>query len=244
VRSQSRTELARRGKDALPWIQTVIRDGKSPPALAAGAIGALIDMQVRRDQLENATVTRLIDMVDDDDLELRRTARELLRRMADAEIAADVAKRFEEARGEAPRGARAGRIAYAVLDINYAYGIKRYFEYDKDERNLDAMRAAVKAFRAIVAAADAVAPEDRAPFARGHWGQIVAKHHRYWTLPPNGGEAKALRAELMAHFKALLAVESAKDEAGRPAYRYRHHIDTARRCTAGEYTRSCVKGES
>ena len=244
VRSQSRTELARRGKDALRWIQTVIRDAKSPPALAAGAIGALIDMQVRREQLEKTTVARLIDLLDDGDTELRRTARELLRRMADADIAAGVAKLFEAARADGLRGARPGRIAYAVLDINYAYGIKRYFEYDKNERNLDAMRAAVQAFQAIVAAADAVAAENRAPFARGHWGQIVVKHHRYWTLPPNGSEAKALRTELMAHFKALLAVEDAKDEAGRPAYRYRHHIDAARRCMAGEYAKSCVKAAS
>ena len=242
VRSQSRTELARRGKGALPWIQAVIRDENSPPALAAGVIGALIDMQAQRAQLHKATVARLIDLLDDKEAELRRTSRELLRRIADAEIVADLAKHFEAAKGEAAQGARAGRLAYAVLDINYAYGIKRYFEFDKDEKNLAAMRAAVKAFQAIVAAADAVAAEDRAPFARGHWGQIVVKHHRYWTLPAQAAEAKALRAELMAHFKALLAVENAKDEAGRPAYRYRHHIETARKCTTGDYAKSCVTG--
>jgi hypothetical protein len=122
--------------------------------------------------------------------------------------------------------------------------VRRYFEYDKNEKDLEAYRAALAAFQAVLAAADVVDADDKPRFARGHWGLIVAKHHRYWTLPPASAEAKALRAELMAHFKAMLAVENVKDDAGRPVYRYRHHIDTARRCTTGDYTKSCVKGDS
>ncbi len=243
IRLQSRTELARRGDKALPWILATIRDPKSSDALLASLVGALIDMQVLRTQLDAATVSRLLDFLDDDNVELRQNARNLLRKAVDGGIVDALARRFEAAEAQGPE-AKAVRLAVAVLDIDYAYGVERYLAYDKNEKDLDAYRAAIAAFAAVVKAADAVEGEEKARFARGHWGLIVAKHHRYWTLPPHMAEAKALRAELTAHFKAMLAVENVKDEAGRPVYRYRHHIDTARRCMTGDYVKACVKGES
>lgn len=243
LRSQSRTELARRGAEALPWIERVIADKASSDLLLAGVVGALVDMQVQRKQLSAATVTRLLDFLDDKNNELRRNARDVLRAIADAGIVADLAKRYSTAKEKVPHGTDAVQLAFAVLDINYAYGVRKYFEFDKNENDIGAYRDAIAAFRAIVAAADAVEGADKARFMRGHWGQIVAKHHRYWTLPAATDEAKALRAELMGHFKAMVAVENAKDGEGRLVYRYRHHIDTARRCLS-EYARACMKGAS
>ena len=244
IRVQSRTELARRGDEALPWIKAVIRDSKSSDLLLASIIGALIDMQAKRSQLDKPAVDRLLDFLTAENTELRRSARNLLGRIADAEIVADLAKRFAAAKAQGPESGKAARLAFSVLEVNYAYGIRKYFEFDKNEKDLEAYRAAIAAFQAIVAAVDAVGGEDKARFARGHWGQIVAKHHHYWMLPPASTEARALRAELMTHFQAVLAAEKVKDEAGRTVYRYRNHIDAARRCTTGEYTRNCMKGGS
>jgi len=242
IRFQSRTELARRGKEALPWITAVIRDEKSSDLLLSSVIGSLIDMQIQRAQLDKPAVDRLLDFLTDENTELRRNARNLLARIADAEIIADLAKRFAAAK--ASDHGRAARLAFAVLDVNYAHGTQEYFEFDKNEKDLESYRAAIAAFQAIVAAGDAVGGDDKARFARGHWGLILAKHHRYWMLAPDSAEAKALRADLMKHFQAILAAGNAKDEAGRPIYRYPRHIDAARRCTTGEYAKACMAGAS
>lgn len=227
IRRDARTDLAKEGAAALPWIQSVLADGDSSYRLKLGVIIALDEMpNVKLDSFPPRSIQGLVEASVDRDETLRGEARRVLRHKATWALEGPIRQAIKESAAQS-NAQRTADLARSGLDLLYNVGVFEMQKYGtRKPEDRERFSNAVKAYHGAWDLREYAAPADKPAFPKALYGWGHALHDKSWIErgPNNARDPAAVKA---AQDKFSEFLREARKDKGGAAYPLPEHLAQA-----------------